>query len=468
VLLTLLTRFSIDNTDIDNTGLVITEYLTNLIRHSDGEDKSVTLVISRGESSIKVELIDPTVSFHPSLTSQSTQLENPDELREGGMGLALIAHYFPDFNYFSQHKKNHFSFEIPINKNQVQVVLLDDERASLSLLEAYLVDQFHCESFSDEQLAYEYLSYHTVDLLLIDMNLNEMLGTEFLSSIKKFEHLLEMGIIVISSDDSQGSIHRANIVGVDDYLIKPVSKQTLNSVCERVIGRNISRHLSPPDNPSLQDQFQIGQLKGFAFGNIATGSGGDLLVHHKIDATRSIIMLGDVMGHGEWANKTALQTKSFFKGFCQAQYQGLSHFTNSFATALINQSFMQQSIITLIILEIEQHTISWINLGHPKPLLWQPQNGGQSLGTSQPLIGLSHNTYNTVDSCTLLEHDRFLIVTDGIFENQGKIFELDSFITDKIEQSSTFSSPSAVDIWQNCLPKLSRAIDDSSLLVLNK
>jgi sigma-B regulation protein RsbU (phosphoserine phosphatase) len=68
----------------------------------------------------------------------------------------------------------------------------------------------------------------------------------------------------------------------------------------------------------------------------------------------------------------------------------------------------------------------------------------------------------------LLEHDRFLIVTDGIFENQGKIFELDSFITDKIEQSSTFSSPSAVDIWQNCLPKLSRAIDDSSLLVLNK
>lgn len=127
VLLTLLTRFSIDNTDIDNTGLVITEYLTNLIRHSDGEDKSVTLVISRGESSIKVELIDPTVSFHPSLTSQSTQLENQDELREGGMGLALIAHYFPDFNYFSQHKKNHFSFEIPINKNQVQIVLLDDE-----------------------------------------------------------------------------------------------------------------------------------------------------------------------------------------------------------------------------------------------------------------------------------------------------------------------------------------------------
>lgn len=108
VLNSVLNQLSIDKNDIENTSLVLTEYLTNLIRHSEGEDQAVTLVISKSRSMVEVKIIDPTPYYEVLNKPKHYDCIEDGLLREGGMGIALIQHYFPDYQYISLAQLNHF------------------------------------------------------------------------------------------------------------------------------------------------------------------------------------------------------------------------------------------------------------------------------------------------------------------------------------------------------------------------
>ena len=112
-LLCILKNIPVSEDDIDKSGLVMTEYLSNLLRHSNGEDEAVTLVLSDLGDKIRITLIDPTL-YCELLKSGETHWEiDEGGLVEGGMGLALIKHYFDDYQYTITQGKNYFSFEVP-------------------------------------------------------------------------------------------------------------------------------------------------------------------------------------------------------------------------------------------------------------------------------------------------------------------------------------------------------------------
>lgn len=468
ILLTLLAKLDVERDAIDNTGLVVTEYLTNLIRHSEGEDEAVTLVIGRTLNNINIELVDPTNYFHPTLSSDRNTDLADGQLREGGMGLALIAHYFPGFRYFTKDGKNHFSFALPLKKVKNRVVIIDDDNASLQLVKAYLERDYECHAFVDEHQAYQYLTGHNVDLLLIDMNLNVMLADEFISNIKQLDHLNNIGIVVISGDGSRETMLKAHLSGVDDYLVKPVSKQQLEIVCERVKSRCVTRALPQVNNHSDYQNtvFANHSLTACAFGNVATGRGGDVLVHFQQNE-RTLLFFGDVMGHGETANRVALQLKGFLKGLFQAPYVSLEQFVNHFATTLMQQDFMQKSLVTFIVLEVSGRTIRFINAGHPLPLVLSANHPPRSIGCAQALLGLASHTDYQSEQITLNVDETLLLATDGLFENHDECDELTQLLRmiPSCPDSKTVFDGS--QLWHKCLPRLSKEIDDSSLLVLN-
>ena len=244
-------------------------------------------------------------------------------------------------------------------------------------------------SFSDETLAYEYLTSHHVDLLLIDMNLNQMMATEFLSKMKTFEHFSDVGIVIISSDDSLETIRQANFVGVDDYLIKPVTKNDLKLVCERVIHRRLPNYIDRKHNIDLPESFDSGQFNVSVFGSAITQTGGDFVYRHRLAPDNTIIIFGDVMGHGERANRVAENMIAFLAGFCHTPYDSLKQFANQLVRLTDQQGFMKQSITTLMIIELKDNEVRWVNIGHPNAIIWDPKFGVKVVGTQQPLFGLS-------------------------------------------------------------------------------
>ena len=179
------------------------------------------------------------------------------------------------------------------------------------------------------------------------------------------------------------------------------------------------------------------------------------------------LLMADVMGHGESANRIALQLNGFLLGLLEQDYDGLEPFGNRLAEQLSKQSFMAQNIVTMILIEISGRVLNYVNFAHPIPLIYSSKNGISKLGASQPLIGLSATHQYASEYYRLAEDESVLIATDGLFENLGDMTELAQLFNALSSQLDDLSELSPHEIWQKSLPRLSKAIDDSSLLVLN-
>ena len=106
-----LTRWQIDQDIQDNAMLVISEYLSNLIRHGDAKWRSIWLSMGIESSSLWFEAWESGNYFDPSCYFNSI-VDETYELREGGMGLALIAQLTRAQLYSSQNGVHCFKFTI--------------------------------------------------------------------------------------------------------------------------------------------------------------------------------------------------------------------------------------------------------------------------------------------------------------------------------------------------------------------
>jgi DNA-binding NtrC family response regulator len=144
-----------------------------------------------------------------------------------------------------------------------RVLIVDDERMSLSILKHHLVRQnYEVISASSGHEALSLLESHAVDLVVTDLVMPEMDGIQLMLSAKKSRPTLPF--IVLTSEGSIESAVAAIKEGAIDYLEKPFHHKTLDVVLERALefGR-ISG-----ENAQLREHFR----EKFSFQNIVTQS----------------------------------------------------------------------------------------------------------------------------------------------------------------------------------------------------
>ena len=62
------------------------------------------------------------------------------------------------------------------------------------------------------------------DLLLLDLVMPEMDGLEVLSIMREDEQLRKVPVVVMSANDSKGTVSDCLKLGAKDFLVKPVKK----------------------------------------------------------------------------------------------------------------------------------------------------------------------------------------------------------------------------------------------------
>lgn len=72
----------------------------------------------------------------------------------------------------------------------------------------------------------------TVNVILLDWEMPGMNGLEFLAKVRSDPSKNELPIIMISSNDSPDKIAKALQTGADEYLVKPISREDLQSKLE--------------------------------------------------------------------------------------------------------------------------------------------------------------------------------------------------------------------------------------------
>ncbi|MBQ3061813.1 MAG: response regulator [Lachnospiraceae bacterium] len=108
-----------------------------------------------------------------------------------------------------------------------EVLIVDDDIQDLEIMRSYLEGPFRVSEAVSGKLAIEYVRQHPVDVILLDVDMPMMDGFETFEELKKMEECINVPIILVTGRRDKETILNSGIMGVDGFLAKPVSKQTL-------------------------------------------------------------------------------------------------------------------------------------------------------------------------------------------------------------------------------------------------
>jgi CheY-like chemotaxis protein len=105
------------------------------------------------------------------------------------------------------------------------ILVVDDNRENLELLEAYLED-IECRAIaaSDGPEALEIVKKDNPDLILLDIMMPKMSGFEVCRRVKNDPATTHIPIIMVTALNEFGDMQRGVDCGTDDFVSKPVNK----------------------------------------------------------------------------------------------------------------------------------------------------------------------------------------------------------------------------------------------------
>ncbi len=108
------------------------------------------------------------------------------------------------------------------------ILVVDDNRENLELLEAYLED-LDCRTIPayDGPEALEIVKRDKTDLILLDIMMPKMSGFEVCRRIKNDSSTNHIPVIMVTALNEFGDMQRAVDCGTDDFVSKPVNKLEL-------------------------------------------------------------------------------------------------------------------------------------------------------------------------------------------------------------------------------------------------
>jgi len=132
----------------------------------------------------------------------------------------------------------------------VEILVVDDESRLADLFAAWLTSDWSVETAYDGESALEQMQ-ESVEIVLLDRRMPGLSGDEVLSEIRDRDY--DCRVVMVTAVDPDFDIIE---MGFDDYLVKPVSKDELLDVVERVQTRSayeadIQRYYSLVSKKSL-------------------------------------------------------------------------------------------------------------------------------------------------------------------------------------------------------------------------
>ncbi len=88
----------------------------------------------------------------------------------------------------------------------------------------------------DGTTALEVLKKQKVDLIISDWNMPKMSGIELLKAVRGDENLKDIKFIMVTAEAQKDNVVEAIKHGVNQYVVKPFTPETLKEKLEKVFG----------------------------------------------------------------------------------------------------------------------------------------------------------------------------------------------------------------------------------------
>lgn len=118
---------------------------------------------------------------------------------------------------------------VPAFKEQesmmVTILLVEDDAAVRLLTRTKLHNQYHILEAGDGREALEVLDHKHVDLMIVDIMMPNMDGYEFVDTVRSSHDMTP--VIMLTAMDTFAHKKKGYMLGIDDYLTKPINYEEL-------------------------------------------------------------------------------------------------------------------------------------------------------------------------------------------------------------------------------------------------
>lgn len=405
----------------------LSEAGVNLVEHNPNASH-IRMQFGLDHSDWWMRLEDNGHAWDPTLAEPG---DNTADLSTSGRGLGLLQQLTDSLHYQPAQDGHWNRLDLRWKRasaNQKPTLLVvDDDPSQRRLIEAYLAEDFNVHSVADGGQALILLERRSVDMVISDIRMPGMTGLDLRQQLAQQMATDTLPFIFLTAANDSQVQHQAHALGIDDFLLKPVSKQALVGTVNRVLERSrqvytqlterINTRISHTLTPQLPNQLPHWDI---AIGCRNAGIGGGDLLLHKCSEQRSLLTLVDIMGHDE-------VSKFFSYAYC-GYIRGLLHsmdinelapalFLRQLSNSAYQDELLSQLTLTCAALSLADHgRIDIACAGHPAPLLISA-DGVQRLPVGGMLPGLMENSrYDSGHFC-VKPGERIACFTDGLFES---------------------------------------------------
>jgi two-component system, chemotaxis family, chemotaxis protein CheY len=124
-------------------------------------------------------------------------------------------------------------------KSQLKVLIVDDTTTSRALLRSGL-DEIGVTNVTfavDGADAIAKINSAAPNLIISDINMPKVDGIKLLQSIRHYGPTAKMAFIVLTSNSDKSVFQHAVSLGVNNYLMKPFTTDSLRTSIEAVVGK---------------------------------------------------------------------------------------------------------------------------------------------------------------------------------------------------------------------------------------
>ena len=138
--------------------------------------------------------------------------------------------------------------------DKVQILAVDDSSISLATIERELKNEkYEVIPVNSGLRALQYLKRKKADLIILDIQMASMDGIETLKEIRGMEDCRDIPVIMLTSKRDRKTVMESSKLGICDYVLKPFSKQDLQTRVERVLKK-------VRENTSFIEQLRQGSI----------------------------------------------------------------------------------------------------------------------------------------------------------------------------------------------------------------
>lgn len=129
-----------------------------------------------------------------------------------------------------------------MDTNRLKILVVDDTPQDLEIMRTYLKNIAEVHTAVGGALALQYMKRNTVDMILLDVEMPVMDGFDTLVALRKMEKCINVPIIMVTGVRDKETVMNSAIMGIDGYLVKPVSRDLLVKKVQEVYRKYRATH----------------------------------------------------------------------------------------------------------------------------------------------------------------------------------------------------------------------------------